>query len=82
MPDQEKIRHHAGLFDKTAARVGVDLEEVTLSGKMTFDELAEAVLRCTQCSNPQACAKWLDTPVTENENLPEYCENISLLQGL
>ncbi len=76
-----KLRHHAALLDETANRLGMDLQEAAIRGALKFDEISEAVLRCTECSEPEACAKWLQTQDAVVA-VPHYCRNTPLLTRL
>ncbi len=94
MTDLAKIKKHAQLFDRMGKAVGLDLEEEAVSGRLQFEEIAEAVLRCSRCSAPQTCQKWLakieapgkvdDTaePAAKAEHPPEYCRNADLFSYL
>jgi hypothetical protein len=82
MTDDEKLRHHVDLFDRTATRMGLDLEELAITGKLPFEEIAGAVLRCTNCAHPEDCALRLDTPSTAPVAAPEYCQNGELFKTL
>ncbi|MCE8008687.1 DUF6455 family protein [Aestuariivita sp.] len=81
MYDRSDLKHHAGLVDRMAQTVGVDLEEAVLEGRMEFDALADAVLRCAGCSDPGHCAGWLDT-AQPGAMPPGYCRNTDLLKAL
>lgn len=82
MTDQSKIRHHAALMDRVAARLGIDLEAAVFDGKMAFGEVSEAVLRCADCPNPEDCAHWLDREEERAEAAPVYCQNRALFERL
>lgn len=81
MYDSKTIRRHANLFVTMAESQGVDLEEAVMRAEIQPDDVAEGVLRCTGCTNPDACEaalamrKRLDNP-------PEYCRNSELLNAL
>lgn len=75
MPDTLTIRRHAALVDRMAQTVGVDLEESTLQGRITPDALCDAVLSCTGCTDPTACAQWLDAHRDGAEATPSMCRN-------
>ncbi len=68
-------------MDDMATAIGVDLEEATLRGDLPFDQISDMVLRCTGCTHPEDCQKWLaenhkaDTP-------PSYCRNGAELKAL
>ncbi len=81
MSDKNTLRHHAGLVDTMATTLGVDLQEAALSGAVTIDEISEAVLRCTGCSNPGHCEAHL-AKVSSAEKAPEYCRNTRLFERL
>lgn len=82
MINQTKLKRHADLFDSTATRLGMDLEELALSGAISIDEISEAVLRCTSCSNPQDCAHWLGRNEGHIDAPPVYCRNTELMMAL
>ena len=81
MQRQSVLKRHAGLVDKMADHVGVDLEEEVLRGRLTADELPEMVLRCTSCSNPDDCAKLLEF-ATGVAPAPSYCRNAHVFEKL
>lgn len=76
------VKHHAGLVDDMANVRGIDLEEAAMRGAVTFDEISDAVLSCTGCSNPEGCSKWLDDNAGGSETSPEYCRNDALFARL
>lgn len=67
---------HADLMDRMATKVGLDLHEDVLVGRLGSDDVIDAVLACTTCSNPGACARWLDAMQVPQDKPPEYCQNI------
>ena len=82
MKDPATLRRHAALVDRMATRLGIDLEESVLHGELEFGELAEVVIRCTDCSNPEGCKKWLDSQPSVKEDMPDYCVNKETLKAL
>ena len=82
MTDQSTLRHHAALMDRVAERLGIDLEAAVFDGKMAFDEVSEAVLRCANCPNPQDCAHWLAREEAQAAAAPVYCQNRALFERL
>ena len=86
MDDRKSVlRRHAALMDRMATTLGVDLEEAVLDSRLPFDTIADAVLRCRDCSRPEACETWLETaPEAEGQAgvAPGYCRNKSLLDRL
>lgn len=81
MADPNTLKHHADLVDRMAQTVDVDLEDAVLSGAARFDDIADAVLKCTQCSNPGHCEDWLDR-TRQADAPPTYCKNSALFARL
>ncbi|CUH99851.1 DUF6455 family protein [Leisingera aquaemixtae] len=79
MTTHADLKKHAELFDRMAATVGLDLEEEAVSGTLRFDEIAEAVLRCTRCGGVGACRNWLAEGVRPGADAPDFCRNRDLL---
>lgn len=75
------LKEHASRVDQMAETLGVDLEEAVLTGAARFDDVADAVLRCTACSDPAHCADWLQTARNET-TAPAYCRNLELFAAL
>ncbi|WP_416368075.1 DUF6455 family protein [Tritonibacter mobilis] len=82
MIDPDKLKTHAALFDRMGKAVGLDLEEEAISGSLQFEEIAEAVLRCTRCACPKTCSRYLGTLTQEIDHTPDYCRNSDLLDYL
>ncbi|MHA6264998.1 DUF6455 family protein [Arenibacterium sp. CAU 1754] len=81
MTDQTTLKRHAALLDNMASALGIDLEQATLSAQLPFDQVADAVLRCTGCSAPDHCAHSLDQGGART-SAPGYCRNRDLLAAL
>lgn len=82
MTEPDKLRKHADLFDRTATRLGLNLEELAMSGALSIDEISEAVLRCADCSNPSDCKHWLERDEGIAVKPPVYCRNQELMDVL
>ncbi|MDF1802980.1 DUF6455 family protein [Thalassovita sp.] len=82
MQSQEKIKRHARLVDHMADALGVDIEEKVMAGLLDPEEVADAVLRCTACTNPDDCEHWLETQDRPVKETPDYCRNAELLREL
>lgn len=83
MQDRETLRRHAALLDRMAAALDVDLEEAALSGRISVDEISDAVLRCTGCSDPGHCRSWLSAQGAGGAvSAPGYCRNRDLMARL
>lgn len=81
MPTQETLRLHAGLVDDMARMLDIDLEEAAIDGSVSVDQISDAVLRCTDCPNPDHCKSLLNNPGSARRT-PEYCRNQELLDNL
>ncbi|WP_372573872.1 DUF6455 family protein [Ruegeria jejuensis] len=81
MQSPKVLKRHASLVDRMARTVGVDLEESALRGDLEFNEIADAVIACTGCTNPNHCEAWLAANDSA-ESTPGYCRNTELLKRL
>lgn len=82
MTHSSTFGRHAGLMDRMATRVGVDLEEAVLRGLITPSELTDAVLACTGCANADHCEGWLEDHPGSAERALDYCRNRALFDEL
>ena len=83
MIDPAKLKRHANLVDRMASALGIDLEEAMLHARgPSIDDLGDAVLACTQCSNPAHCESLLARQPSGLGHAPAYCRNLDLLQRL
>lgn len=81
MQNQSTLRKHANLVDRMSDRLGVDLEEEVLRGNVAPDLIPDLVLRCTSCTNPEACQRLLATE-DRLEAAPGYCKNRETFDAL
>ncbi|WP_170365507.1 DUF6455 family protein [Ruegeria arenilitoris] len=81
MSRREELRRHAALVDRMAQKLGVDLQEAAIGGSVSIDEITDAVLRCTGCTNPYHCDRALALQNGDGRP-PEYCRNQDLLARL
>jgi hypothetical protein len=83
MQSQKTLKRHAGLVDRMATTLGLDLEEKALRGELSVDEIGDAVLRCTGCTDPGSCEGWLDAHADSGASEPPgYCRNADLFAEL
>lgn len=73
------LKKHADLMDRMANTLGVDLEQVMMEGRMTMDQLGDAVLSCTGCASPDNCQHWLGAQTSPADQAPDYCRNADML---
>ena len=77
-----KFDRHAGLMGRMADTLGVDLAAASLSGKLAPEEYRNAVIRCTGCTQPGACADWIAAHPNGARHAPDYCRNKERLERL
>lgn len=78
-----KLNQHAGLLNKMADTLGVDLAEAAQEGRLAPEDLRASVLRCTGCSDPAECMHFLvEHAATGAEAAPEFCRNRQLFSEL
>ncbi|GGG69957.1 hypothetical protein GCM10011415_16830 [Salipiger pallidus] len=86
MPTNTNYARHARLVDHMASAVGVDIAEEMIRGRLTFDGFDHAVLSCTGCTQPCACAGWLEQREQQQagpaDTTPDFCRNTALFQQL
>ena len=81
MTERATLKRHADLVDRMATKLGIDLQEATLSGDIDMYELAGAVVRCSNCDSPDSCERWLDEQSSADAP-PEFCGNAEILNRL
>ena len=82
MTTQSTLAKHAALVDDMGRALGVDLEEEMLRGALRPDTLVDAVLSCTNCTDPGKCRAWLSQQDGLSETTPSYCRNTDVLVPL
>ena len=82
MLSKDVLTRHANLVDRMADHIGVDIEEATLRGDASIDDITDAVLRCTACSDPDHCTAWLDAQSATGQSMPAYCRNSDFFSRL
>ncbi|EIE52825.1 hypothetical protein AL036_15405 [Salipiger aestuarii] len=82
MPDPTQFARHATLVDHMARALGVDLDEQILRGNLSLSQVEDAVLSCTNCTQPCACESWLASQHETAPEAPGYCRNVALFDAL
>ncbi|EBA15870.1 hypothetical protein RSK20926_14604 [Roseobacter sp. SK209-2-6] len=83
MREHSTLKTHAALLDQMGRALGLDLQDEAISGRLQFDEISEAVLRCTRCGYPERCRKCVSTMRhAALAQAPDYCRNGDLLAYL
>lgn len=79
------INRHSALMNRMAETLGVDLTAAIAEGRLPAEGWREAVVRCTGCSDPEACQHWLSQHAADEQapdGAPGYCRNRDLLDSL
>lgn len=76
------LREHTKLVDQMATALGVDLEEQVFRGNTDMDDIGEAVLKCTGCTQTEDCKHWLASRTAPAMRTPSYCRNSEMFQAL
>lgn len=76
------LRDHAALVDQMANALGVDLEEQVFRGNTEMDDISNAVLKCTGCTQTEACNHWLTSRTATVMRTPAYCRNSEMFYAL
>lgn len=76
------LARHAQLVTRMATTVGADLPDALADGRVTGEAMRTAVLSCTACDDPEACAQWLETHTDGAEAAPGYCRNAAFFAAL
>ncbi len=82
MANNANYRRHTELVDRMANTLGLDLEEEVMKGTLDLDSLADAVMHCTGCSNPDGCEHWMDAQDGRADQTPDICRNADLFKAL
>ncbi len=82
MQNRSILDKHARLVSRMAEALGIDLDEAAMRGVLPRSELTDAVLRCTGCTNPDQCARWLDESAGDAGDSPAFCRNSDLFKTL
>ncbi|ARC89245.1 DUF6455 family protein [Rhodovulum sp. MB263] len=82
MSGQTKYDEHAHLLEKMAEVLGVDLDEETMAGRWTPEDMQDSVSRCLGCTDPGQCRGWLGTHDAGADATPDYCRNKDLLEAM
>lgn len=70
------LEYHAGLVERMAEAVGVDLMALPPGARQ------DAVRSCTTCQRVSACETFLDTATQPDQTAPDYCRNVDLFDLL
>lgn len=75
------LRRHRALVNRMAETLGLDLDEEVIKAHLAEDEVEDAVMSCTGCTQPGECDHWLASQ-DRAEAAPDYCRNAALFDRL
>jgi hypothetical protein len=70
------------LMGRMAAATGTPLPDAVAGGQLDAERLRSAAIRCTACTNAEACEDWLEGHAEGAREAPSYCRNRSLFARL
>lgn len=73
---------HARLARGMVRRLGVDLGDKVVDGRITDEALGPILDRCCQCPYPGSCAAWEADHPDHADAAPGYCQNIDFFAEL
>lgn len=76
---------HAAMMNRMAQQMGADLTAEMAEGRMSGEGWKDALVRCTGCTEPEACMVWLsehDPDTNPAKAPPAYCENRLMMSRL
>ncbi|MRU16241.1 hypothetical protein FDP25_12435 [Roseovarius sp. A21] len=82
MTSTPNFKKHAALVDRMASTLGIDLEQKAMEGQIDFEQISDAVMACTGCSNPEECTHWLDAQEGKAGTTPDICRNAKIFARL
>ncbi|KEO55480.1 DUF6455 family protein [Thioclava indica] len=86
MSKARNLNHHAAMMNRMAQVMRIDLTAEMAQGRMSGEDWKDALVRCTGCTQPEACTLWLSEHDPEDEvsvnEPPKYCENRLMIKRL
>ncbi len=76
-----KLDRAAALYNGMADRVGVDTDHLVGADEASVMAYRAAIIRCSSCKHPEACAGWQIEHDTASEP-PAYCRNHDALKAM
>lgn len=78
-----KLDRHAGLVNRMADTLEIDLAEAALRGEMAGQDFRSMVMSCVGCTHAGDCEHFLDEHRIDGaEEAPSYCRNHDLFDRL
>lgn len=81
MLNSKQMKHHEQLVARMAETLGLDLDEEVMKAHLSEEDVQDAVLSCTGCTQPHECDHWLAAHHDVGET-PDYCRNTALFHRL
>lgn len=78
----KKLAKHADLMGEMTQKVGIEMGDELISGRLSATEIRDAVYACTHCKNVSDCKVFLGDTNAVVEQAPEYCLNKQMISKL
>lgn len=78
----DKIDRHARLMNRMAETVHVDLSDALARGRLSSQDLRNAVMACVGCEGGADCPEWLTQHAPGAADTPVYCRNRTLFHRI
>ncbi|MBN8290511.1 hypothetical protein JI664_00900 [Rhodobacter sp. NTK016B] len=76
----KKLDTHSDLIASMAETVHADLTDALVYGRVTGQEIRNAVMSCMGCEGSGDCQNWMDAHNHDADTPPAYCRNRAMLE--
>lgn len=78
----KKLDRASGLIGSMAETLHANLGQGLAEGRITGQDMRNAVMACMGCEGSGDCANWLSDHPEGAKDTPDYCRNRSMLHRL
>lgn len=78
----KKLDDHTSLIATMAETVHADFPEALQSGRMSGQDLRNAVMACMGCEGSCDCKPWLEAHSEGAQSAPDFCRNRAMLDRI
>jgi hypothetical protein len=78
----DKFDEHNRLMGRMADRLGVDLGDALVDGRLGEPDLRRMMFSCLACREPGACRQFLDDKEADTVVAPGFCNNREVMNRL
>lgn len=75
----DKLDHHGNLMHRMAETVHADVSDAMMRGRISGQDIRNAVFACVGCEGGAECPDWLEAHADGAEDTPDYCRNREML---